>query len=167
VSSDAHNFNVTIKCTKSIDLVSGAISSFTYQIVLASPSSMIKSLPVFAVSPSLCSSGSFSYQLVYLDGPDFPPFITQFPASSISVMTQNTTLVGNYNFKLQATEPVSGLINQADNFTVTITPPNYATNLVWVNSTLLANITYLVGSPQVLTISPSFTTSPSNADVQF
>ena len=37
ITNSAISFKVTIKCTKSIDLISGAIANFSYRIVLSSP----------------------------------------------------------------------------------------------------------------------------------
>ncbi len=45
ITNSAVTFKVTIKCTKSIDLVYGAIANFDYQISLISPYTMSLPLP--------------------------------------------------------------------------------------------------------------------------
>ena len=47
ITNSAISFNVTIKCTKSIDLISGALTNFSYRIVLSSPFDFAQSLPIY------------------------------------------------------------------------------------------------------------------------
>ena len=83
------------------------------------------------------------------------------------VLTQNVALVAAYNFKIKVTDPLTGLINQTDTFTCTILQPNYATNLLFVTASLIADFTYLVGDTAVLLFAPSFIVSPNDADVNY
>jgi hypothetical protein len=93
--------------------------------------------------------------------------VNRFPTTDVHILTQNVALVGAYNFKIKVTDPLTGLFNDADVFTCTILAPNYATNLVFVSASLIADFNYLISDPQVLLNAPSFTVTPSDADVQY
>ena len=47
IMNSAVTFKVTIKCTKKVDLVSGAIANFDYQISLTAPYTMSVPLPQY------------------------------------------------------------------------------------------------------------------------
>lgn len=134
-----------IKCTKTIDLISGAITDFAYRIVLSSPFEMQIALPAYDVNPSGCPKQAFTFQMLYLDSLTFPAFITQVPTVDVRVLTQNVSFVGQHNFKLQVTEPLTGLFNEQDIFVCTILDANYATALNFV--TEIADTAYLVNTP--------------------
>jgi len=62
---------------------------------------------------------------------------------------------------------VTGIRNEIDTFKCTVLAPNYLTNLVFVSGTLIADLTYLVGSPEIVLTRPSYTLTPADADVKF
>lgn len=132
VTNSDTTFAVAIKCTKKVDLVSGLIIDFSYQIVLATPFELTVSLPVYDTNPAACPKQPFSYQMLYLDAATFPSFITETPTTDVRVMTQNVSYVGLHNFKLKVTEPLTGLFNDQDIFVCTIVAPYYATALNFV-----------------------------------
>ena len=55
-------------------------------------------------------------------------------------------------------------MNSSDTFTITIAPPTLATSITIVTGTEISDLTYLVGSPQVLLNVPQYTIEPSNAN---
>ena len=134
--------------------------------MLSTPYNLAVPLPQYQVTPSECASGVFSYELVSLDAIPYPTFFTQFPTTAVSVLTQDVSKVMAYNFKLKATESISGFFNDADAFVCNVILPNYATSLAWVAATKMADFTYLLSSPE-LQFLPTFTYQPSNADVKF
>lgn len=165
VTNSVVTVNVTILCTKTVDLISGAIANFSYQIVLATPNNSVTPLPIYDVNPSACASGAFSYELVY--GGTFPSFINRYPTTDVLVMTQNVVDIGTYTFQVKVTDPLSGLVNTSNSFVLTILGPNYATALAWVAATPIPDQNYLVGSSNPMLSSPAFTVTPANADVQY
>ena len=144
ITNSDTTLNVVIKCTKTVDLVSGAIADFSYQIVLSSPFDLPIALPVYDITPAACPKQAFTYEMVYLDAGGFPTFITQIPTVDVHVLTQDVSYVGLHNFKLRATEPLTGLTNEQNTFVCTILDPNYATALNFV--TFIADLSYLVGT---------------------
>ena len=79
-------------------------------------------------------------------------------------MTIDQTKVGSYNYKIVATDSLTGLVNQQDAFPIVIIPPTLATDLVLVDGTSIADLTYLVSDPAVLLSVPLYTIVPSDAD---
>ena len=65
VTNSDTTLTVFIKCTRTIDLVSGPIINFSYQIVLATPFELTIGLPVYDTNPSACPKQPFSYQMLY------------------------------------------------------------------------------------------------------
>ena len=129
ITNSGITLKVTVKCTKNISLVSGAISDFDYQIDHSSPFILNLPLPQYNVNPIECASGLFSYDVVSTDAIPYPAFISQYPKSKIEVKTQDESNFGAYNFKLRVTEPMSGLFNDENAFVCTITTPKRATSL--------------------------------------
>ena len=78
--------------------------------------------------------------------------------------TQDASLVGAYNLKIKASEPISGLINDLDVFVLTVVKPIYTEQLVLVAGTQLIDMNYSIGSPQVILSAPQFDVFPANAD---
>ena len=135
--------------------------------MLSSPFNLALALPVYDVYPTQCAKGTFTFEVVFVGSGSFPAFITQYPSSKINVMTQETSLAGAYNFKIKATESISGFTNTDDSFKCTIILPNYATSLSWITSTLIPDLTYMIGSTQVNLNSPLNNVLPTNADVKY
>lgn len=94
-------------------------------------------------------------------------FITRYPTTTIELQTQDESKIGNYNFKLKVTEPLTGLINEEDTWVTSVTPATRVTNLTWITATQIADLTYLVSSPANVLDSPQYSYLPSNADVKF
>jgi len=70
-------------------------------------------IPVYTPIPTDCLHDPFTYELHYIDDPvaTFPTFINQYPTTAITVATQDRALLGTYNFRLVATDPLTGLQN--------------------------------------------------------
>jgi hypothetical protein len=75
------------------------------------------------------------------------------------------TSIGVYDYKIVATDSLTGLVNQADVFQIAITPPTIATDLVIVVGSEISDLNYLVSEPAVLLSVPSYTFVPADADV--
>ena len=63
--------------------------------------------------------------VIYIASQNFPPFINKIPTDKLTVATQDVTKVGVYNLKIKATESLSGLVNEKDEFVLTIVKPIY------------------------------------------
>jgi hypothetical protein len=63
--------------------------------------------------------------VIYEDGPTFPPFINQLPTDELIVSTQDVMHVASHNFKIKASESLSGLVNELEAFVLTIVKPVY------------------------------------------
>jgi hypothetical protein len=72
-----------------------------------------------------------------------------------------------YNFKLKVTESISGFENDQNAFKCTINLPMRITSLTLIESTRIADSTYLLGSPDLIFDSPSYTFLPVDADTSF
>jgi hypothetical protein len=59
------------------------------------------------------------------------------------------TNVGAYNFKVKATESISGWVNDSNAFTLTILEPIYTEELVLIEGTQITDFTYTLGDPLV------------------
>jgi hypothetical protein len=119
------------------------------------------------VNPVQCASGAFTYEVVSTDSIPYPAFISKFPISTVQIQTQDESKVGAYNFKLKITEPISGLVNDQNAFVCSITIPNRVNSLDLIIATQVADVTYLLGSPELVLNSPSYTFLPINADTNF
>ena len=97
----------------------------------------------------------------------FPVLINQNPTTSLIVATQDVSKVGAYNFKIKATESISGWINDSNAFILTILEPIYTQALVLVPGTAITDFTYTLGDPLVTKPAPSYTVMPVNADKKF
>lgn len=93
-------------------------------------------------------------------------YINEFPTTDLIVATQDVSKIGVFNYKLQATESITGLINDTNLFTVTILEPIYTTDLTLVTGTAIADFTYWITETEILTASPRYTPVPANADKQ-
>lgn len=94
-------------------------------------------------------------------------FITRYPTTTIELQTQDESKIGNYNFKLKVTEPLTGLINEQNTWVTSVTPATRVTSLTWIAATQIADLTYLVSSPANVFDSPQYTYLPSDADIKF
>ncbi len=124
-------------------------------------------LPQYQVNPIECASGPFSYEILSTDAIAYPAFISQYPTSTVKVVTQDESTIGDYSFQLKVTEPISGLDNVQNTFVCTITTPNRLTSLSFVDATKIADFTYLLGSPELVFDSPSYKFLPIDADTKF
>ena len=97
----------------------------------------------------------------------YPSFISRYPISTIEVQTQDESQVGVYNFKLKVKESISGLENDQNAFVGTITLANRITSLTLIEGIEIADFTYLLGSPDLIFDSPSYTFLPVDADTSF
>lgn len=86
---------------------------------------------------------------------------TQYPVSNVKVETSDNIPIGAYNFKVIATEPMSGLTNNEVKFKVVANNSVTAISITLVSSTLVADKTYLVGDPAILTLVPKYTWFPT------
>jgi hypothetical protein len=160
--------DVTVFCTKTVDLFANSIASFDYQIVLASENTVEKTLPTYKINPIECAKNDFTYELVYTEVGTYPTFVLdQYPTTKIRFMTQSIPLVGSYDFKLVVTEPLTGLQNDSDVFTVTILDANYATALNFVASSLVDDLDYLISDDEIILDPYEFTVTPADADVEY
>ena len=82
-------------------------------------------MPTYGPNPSQCAVGNYSLLVIYQDGPTFPPFINQIPTDNLIVATQDVQYVAAYNFKIRASESLSGLVNENESFLLTIQKPIY------------------------------------------
>lgn len=111
---------VTIKCTKTIDIFSGAIAGITYEIDLDQPWTLDTSLPVYQQNPLQCAVGTITRTLVFIGSGGTPTFITQVPADNIRIETTAYSSIGTHDYKIVATDSLTGLVNQQDVFQITI-----------------------------------------------
>ena len=118
INSDL-SIQVDVKCTKTIDIISGSITSVVYEIDLDQPWTLDTPLPVYQQNPSLCAVGTISLALVNTDGAT-PAFISQVTLTeeNIRVATQIVGNVGTYNYKVVATDSLTLLTNEANTFPV-------------------------------------------------
>ena len=119
------------------------------------------------MNPVQCASEAFTYEVTSTDAIPYPVFISKFPTSTVQVATQDESKVGAYNFKLKVTEPISGLVNDQNAFVCSITTPNRVNSLALIEAAQVADFTYLLGSPEFVLDSPSYTFLPINADTNF
>lgn len=140
---------ITIKCIKSLDIKSGTIASFTYQIDLDTPWTSTTALPVFEQNPSNCPAGTITRSLVYTGAGSAPSFISVNGSNQVSVATQDASNVNTYAYKIvgSTTENGSTIINEADTFTVTVSGPTLVTSITLGT---IGDLTYRVGSGEVL-----------------
>jgi hypothetical protein len=124
-------------------------------------------LPQYQVNPIECASGPYSYEIVSTNAIAYPAFISQYPTSTVQVVTQDESTIGDYSFQLKVTEPISGVVNDQNAFVCTITSPNRLTSLSLVNAIKIADFTYLLGSPELVFDSPSYNFLPIDADTKF
>jgi hypothetical protein len=68
-------------------------------------------VPTYKPFPTQCTVGTYDLEVVFIDTGTFPTWITKNPTDLIHVATQSISLVGNYNFKVVATESITGLTN--------------------------------------------------------
>jgi len=113
-------FTVTVKCSKTIDVAAGPIADFSYRIDLDAPWTDSVPVPQYVPNPSQCLAGTYSLQVVLTDPGSFPVFINEFPTSNLVIATQDVSNVGVYNFKIRATESITGLVNDSNSFALTI-----------------------------------------------
>jgi len=124
-------------------------------------------VPTYKPFPTQCAVGTYALEVVFTDAGSFPIWITKNPTDLIHVATQTVSLVGNYNFKVVATESITGLKNDFNSFVASIQTPKYATDLTIITSTAINNLTYLISDPAVVLNLPEYTITPSNADKNF
>lgn len=158
-------FKVSILCTKSVDLISDQIFGISYEIDLDDPWALDVTVPSYQQNPVACAVGTINAVLVYTGAGAAPGFIVQDTASNINVATQDPANVGTYDYKIVATDSLTGVFNEVDVFQATIEPPTYATSLNIVPVTAIADLNYLVSDPQVQLDVAQYTILPVDADL--
>jgi hypothetical protein len=120
-------FKVTIACTVTkIAVAKKNVADQTYTIKSPVVPAEID-IPTYSFTPSACVK-DLALKLEVVSRPDklttFPAFITQAPSnkagSKITVQTSDLSIVGNYVFKIVATEPISNVSNNEITFKLTI-----------------------------------------------
>lgn len=125
IASSSQTFVVTLKCTKSITIVTNLnASTINYRI---DPNLLVRTkltLPTYNSFPVGCAYGPLSYSLSYSG--TFPSWINQNPTAGTNIIfgTMDITKVGTYLFILTATDPVSGLTNNSISFTIVVSIKN-------------------------------------------
>lgn len=79
-----------------------------------------------------------------------------FDNSSLTIATINISFEGTYNYSIKATESVSGLANINVKFEIVLTVKIYATSMRVIDSTLIADQNYLVGSSPLVLLAPLY-----------
>ena len=82
--------------------------------------------------------------MIYENGPTFPPFINKLPTDKLIVTTQDVIHVASHNFKIRASESLSGLVNALETFVLTIVKPVYTEKLVLFEGTELEDLNYTI-----------------------
>jgi hypothetical protein len=123
-------------------------------------------VPKYGPNPSQCAVGNYSLLVIYQDGPTFPPFINQIPTDNLIVATQDVQYVADYNFKIRASESLSGLVNENESFVLTIQKPIYTEEMVLIVATALDDMNYTITFPKVILDVPQYEIVPANADRQ-
>jgi hypothetical protein len=157
--------SVTVKCSKSITLLTNSITTSMMHMVEINPTVLHTfPAPTYDVFPTFCLKQTITLEVQYQETPatPFPSFMqTQYPVSNVVVETSDNIPIGAYNFKVVATEPLSGLTNNEVKFKVVVTNSDVATVITVVSSTLVADKTYLVGNPAMLVLVPKYTWFPT------
>jgi hypothetical protein len=73
-------------------------------------------VPTYKPFPSQCTVGTYGLEVVFTGTGSFPIWITKNPTNLIHVATQDASQAGNYNFKVVATESITGLKNDLNTF---------------------------------------------------
>jgi len=111
-------------------------------------------VPTYRPFPTQCTVGTYALEVVFSEGGSFPIWITKNPTELIHVATQTVSLVENYNFKVVATESITGLKNDLNSFVASILIPIYTTSFAILPGTEINNLTYLVAAAGVLLNAP-------------
>ena len=80
------------------------------------------------------------------------------------IATQDVIHVASHNFKIKASDSLSGLFNELQTFVLTIEKPVFAEQLVLVEGTELEDLNYTIVSPKVVLNVPKYEVFPANAD---
>ena len=72
------------------------------------------------------------------------------------IASQDVIHEASHNFKIKASESISGLVNELETFVLTIVKPVYTEQLVLVESTELEDLNYTITFPKVVLNSPKF-----------
>ena len=78
------------------------------------------SLPAYDSSPTGCAVGPFNFKLIPISAVLVPGWIIDPPIDSVSISTTDNSQIGAYQFRLVATDSVSGLSNQDVTFRVVL-----------------------------------------------
>ena len=122
-------FNVTVKCTKSIDVVSANLPDvITFEIDEKLLKSLTLTQPTFVPNPSQCTIGPYNYELANSSGGviPHPDFLMQFDNSHMKISTIEKSFENVYDWSIKVTEPISGLLNNSVKFKVELTVKIYA-----------------------------------------
>ncbi len=72
--------------------------------------------------------------------------------------------MASHNFKIKASDSLSGLVNELETFILTIVKPVYTEQLVIIETTALEDLIYTIVSPKVMLDVPKYDVFPANAD---
>lgn len=152
---------ITIKCVKTIDIISGTIASFNYKIDLDAPWTSKTDLPVFRQNPEACTVGTISRELVFTGTGSAPGFISVV-TDQVQVATQLSSNVNTYNYKIVATDSLTSVKNEADTFTITVQAPTLAD---YITLAAMQAHSYKVSQVEKFVDVPAETIYPADADV--
>lgn len=119
ITDSTLEFDVTVLCTKSIAVLTNPIpATIIYTINTSVLMTTSLTVPTYEPTPNGCTSGTWTYSVALDPVAAFPPFITQNPTTTIDVATTNAAQSGIYNFRITATESISGFTNADVTFQV-------------------------------------------------
>lgn len=150
-------FTVTFYCNQSIVFDTAAITNFTYIIDAAATLMQIQS-PMYKGAPLQCPS-AVTYTLL-LESTDVPvastPFVT-LNQTFLTLSTSNTSFVGIYNFRITATDTVSGKTDKTVSFKATLVcrPTSIA-----LTSGAISTQNYIINAAALTLTVPTYSTLP-------
>lgn len=163
VKSTGVSFDINLKCTKEIKLVSGSVETYSYKIDLDAPWTESKDLPTYTQSPAGCPTADIDLALKYVGSGSAPTFVKEADGK-IKISTQDLKNEGLYKYKIVATDSVSGLSNDEDEFTVAVVTADVATDIVPDISTYIKDQEYMIGEKELLLDVPTYKVEPAGSD---
>lgn len=161
--------DVTVKCTKSIVLMTDVIDNISRLMEIDPPQTYTYAMPTYDVNPGFCLKQDFQLTIQYIGvplGTAFPTWLS-YDVSTLTINTSDALGVKAYNFKVTAFEPLTGLSNTEVEFRVVSSNSDVATAITVDETTLIPALTYLVNDPPALIECPRYFKFPSYVDVQF
>jgi hypothetical protein len=117
-------------------------------------------IPSYSITPTGCLP-ELIYSVQLVDGSDLPLSIAFDGSTIISVFEEDTAAVAIYQVKIIA-QDMQNLI-QSDELIFQVTIRLKVTGLNIVTGTNVSDLTYRVGSPEVLLNAPEYTMEPPTA----